>query len=263
MYRAISVAGSNSRGGAGLQADLKTFQERDVFGMGVITAIVTLHGNGRRDLFPQSTASVAAQLDSAVDSMGVDALKTGMLYSSEVIRLVADRVRKYQLDRLVVDPVIVTKTGGNLLQEEALQAVKQELLPLAQVVTPNLPEAEKLTGRNVRTLEEMKEAARRIHEWGPAYVLVKGGRLQGEKALDVLYDGSAPVIVEAKRVETTHTNGAGCTLSAAITAELAKGKSVEEAVRIGKSFVTAAIAASWETKEGVGPVNHWAYRRRT
>lgn len=258
----MSVAGSNSLGGAGIQADLKTFQELDVFGMGVITAIVTLFPDGKRDLFPQSAETVAAQLDSGVEGMGVDALKTGMLYSSEVIRLVVDRVKKFGLDRLVVDPVIVTKTGGNLLHEEALKAVREELIPLAKVVTPNLPEAEKLTGMTIRSLEEMKEAARRLHVLGPDYVLVKGGRLEGEKALDVLYDGKYVVVLEADRIDTPHTNGAGCTLSAAITAELAKGNPVETAVQIAKSFVTEAIREAWDREEGVGPVNHWAYRRR-
>lgn len=243
--RAISVGGSNSRGGAGLQADLKAFQECGVFGMGVVTAIVTLQADGQRGIFPQSVDAIEKQLTAAIEGIGTDALKTGVLYNSEIITSVASLLNRYDLPRIVVDPVILTKRGDALFRQEAIETLKKELLPFATVVTPNVPEAEMLSGLPIQTVEEMKQAAAKIYEQGPQYVLVKGGRLQGEYAVDVLYDGSQYSFFEAKRIPTIHTNGAGCTFSAIITAELAKGNSVKQAVETAKNMITAAVRHAW------------------
>ncbi|MFC4075824.1 bifunctional hydroxymethylpyrimidine kinase/phosphomethylpyrimidine kinase [Salinithrix halophila] len=260
LRRALSVAGSNSRGGAGLQADLKTFQELDVYGMGVVTSIVTLHGDGRRGIHTGSPETVEDQLDAAVSSIGVDSVKTGMLYSGELVRLVARKVKELALPNLVVDPVIITKNGGRLMKPDALDAMREELLPLATVVTPNLPEAAALAEmESIRDVEGMMEAARRIHQLGPGCVVVKGGRLPEGDAEDLLFDGRTVIRLRAKRVEAPHTNGAGCTFSAAVTAELAKGKTAEEAVRRAKTFVTEAIRRAWPLG-GQGSVNQAAPR---
>ncbi len=259
IRRALTIAGSAARGGAGIQADLKTFQELDVFGTTAVTAIVASNSKTGRGIFPQSLEAIEAQLFTIAEDVGTDALKTGMLFTKEIISYVADWIAHSGVQNIVVDPVMIGKIGTALLLEDAMEAMRSELLPLATIVTPNMPEASYLLNNmEINSVEDLKVAAKGIHALGPEYVLVKGGRLTGP-AVDVLYDGEQFYLLEAPRIDTIHTNGAGCTYSAAITAELAKGKTVPEAVIEAKKFITAAIRHSLSFKQGVGPTYHAAY----
>jgi hydroxymethylpyrimidine/phosphomethylpyrimidine kinase len=252
--RVLTIAGSDSGGGAGIQADLKTFSALGAFGMSAITALTAQNTTGVFTVHEVPPEVVAAQIDAVAEDLGVDAAKTGMLSSAPIIETVADRIRHHRIDKLVVDPVMVAKSGAPLLRPEAQQALRDELLPLAAVVTPNLPEAETLLGRPVRSLDAMRDAARALRDLGPRTVLVKGGHLQGEP-VDVLYDGDGFEELRAERVPSRHTHGTGCVLSAAIAAYLAHGLAVREAVGRAKAFVTEAIRAGLPLGRGVGPCN--------
>lgn len=261
IKKTLTIAGSDSGGGAGIQADLKTFQERDTFGMSVITAITAQNTLGVHGVYPLELEAIEKQMDAVLSDMGCDAVKTGMLFSEEIIMLVSEKMKEYELNNYVLDPVMIAKGGAPLLQQRAMNALKEHLLPLATVVTPNLPEAcEILNISSIETMDEMKEAAKRIYELGPKSVLMKGGHLESDESYDVLYDGSDFTILPAKRIQTKHTHGTGCTYSAAICAELAKGKTIVEAVKTGKAFITAAISESLPIGHGIGPTNHAAYR---
>lgn len=258
-YRALSIAGSAARGGAGIQADLKTFQELDVFGMTAITAIVANHPRTEQGIFPLSIDAIEAQVYTALRDIGADAIKTGMLFTEEIITKTVQWIKESGVSNIVVDPVMIGKMGSALLEDDAIKAVKTKLFPLATIITPNIPEAAWLLGlEKLTTVEQLKSAAIQLHQLGPRYVLVKGGRLKGP-AIDVLFDGKQFYLLEAPRFDTIHTNGAGCTYAAAITAELAKGYSVPEAVEKSKKFITAAIRHSFGFKRGVGPTYHAAY----
>ncbi|NNU82879.1 bifunctional hydroxymethylpyrimidine kinase/phosphomethylpyrimidine kinase [Geobacillus sp. BMUD] len=262
VYKALTIAGSDSGGGAGIQADLKTFQELGVFGMSAITAVTAQNTLGVQGVYPLSAEAVAAQIESVAVDLGADAVKTGMLFSAEIIRTVAEQVKKHKWERLVVDPVMIAKGGAPLLQEEAVAALKEELLPMALVVTPNIPEAEALTGVVIRTMDDRREAARLLHRMGARYVVVKGGHDDdGEETVDLLYNGSEFSYFKSKRIDTRHTHGTGCTFAAAIAAELAKGRHPADAVATAKAFVQSAIAHPLGIGRGHGPTNHWAYRQ--
>lgn len=252
--RALTIAGSDSGGGAGIQADLKTFSALGVFGMSAITALTAQNTTGVFAVHEVPPEVVAKQIDVVVEDIGVDAAKTGMLSSAPIIEAVADRVRQHKIQSLVVDPVMVAKSGAPLLRPEAQEALRRGILPLALVVTPNLPEAEALLGRSIQDLGGMREAARALRDLGPRVVLLKGGHLSGE-AVDVLYDGDEFEELSAPRLPARHTHGTGCVLSAAIAAYLARGLSVREAVRKGKEFVTEAIRYGLPLGRGVGPCN--------
>ncbi len=252
--RALSIAGSDSGGGAGIQADLKTFSALDVFGMTAITAVTAQNTAEVTSIVELPPEEVGRQIDAVVTDIGVDAAKTGMLSSAPIIEVVADRIRRHRITQLVVDPVMISKAGTPLLRPEAMAALRRDLLPLALVVTPNLHEAGALAGREVRTLEEMEEAARALAAFGPRYVVVKGGHLEGA-AVDVLFDGGRIERLEARRVLTKHTHGTGCVFSAAITAGLARGRDVPEAIRDAKVFITRAIEAALPLGRGHGPAN--------
>lgn len=264
MKKALTLAGSDSSGGAGIQADLKTFQELGVYGMSALTTIVTMDPkNGwSHHVFPQNTVTVEAQLETIL-SVGIDALKTGMLGSVEIIELAGRKIDELGLKNAVIDPVMVCKGEDEVLHPETALALRDVLVPRATVVTPNLFEAWQLSGIGpIRTIDDMKAAAVQIKESGANYVLIKGGsKLEHEKAIDLLYDGENFEILESERIETTYTHGAGCTYSAAITAELANGKSVREAIYTAKEFITEAIRHSWKLNEYVGPTMHGAYRK--
>jgi len=265
MKKVLTIAGSDTSGGAGIQADLKTFQERDVYGMCVLTTIVAMdpHNHWAHQVFPVSLPIVEKQLTTVFEGIGVDALKTGMLGSVELIELVARTLDRYPVPWVVIDPVMVCKGTDEVLQPDTAAALRELLVPRATVVTPNLFEAAQLAGRPpIRTVDDMKEAAAAIHAAGAKYVLVKGGgKLQHEKAVDLLYDGKQFTLLMAERCETTYTHGAGCTYSAAITAELAKGRTVEEAVTEAKRFITCAIKHGFRLNQYVGPTLHAALRR--
>ena len=259
MPRALTIAGSDSGGGAGIQADLKTFSAFRVFGTSVLTAVTAQNSIGVQGVVNLSPDFVGRQLDSVLGDIGTDAAKTGMLSTAPIIRVVADRVRAHGVRRLVVDPVMIAKSGDPLLEPDARTALIEAILPQALVVTPNLHEAGVLAGIPVGTLEEMEAAARRIHALGPAWVLVKGGHLEGD-AVDLLFDGRSLTPVRAERVPTPHTHGTGCTYSAAIAAGLARGASVLAAVAEAKRYVTAAIRAGGPLGRGVGSLRHFVER---
>ncbi|WP_227934998.1 bifunctional hydroxymethylpyrimidine kinase/phosphomethylpyrimidine kinase [Alkalihalobacillus deserti] len=262
IAKTLTIAGSDSGGGAGIQADIKTFQELNTFGMSVITALTAQNTLGVHGVFPQTLEAIEAQIEAVLSDIGTDAVKTGMLFSADIISLVARKLKEYEVKNIVVDPVMIAKGGAALLQEEAIRALTKELLPIATVITPNLPEAAKMLGREeMKTIDEMKQAAIDLHKLGPAYVVIKGGHLTEGPAIDLLYDGKSIHVLETKRVETKHTHGTGCTFAAAIAAELAKGVPTKEAVETAKAFITAAISSSLEIGKGIGPTNHSAYRR--
>ncbi|MFD2760064.1 bifunctional hydroxymethylpyrimidine kinase/phosphomethylpyrimidine kinase [Lentibacillus juripiscarius] len=260
--RVMTIAGSAAGGSAGIQADLKTFQELDVYGMSVVTAIVARHPETDKNVHLQTLEAIEAQFATATKQVGVDALKTGMLFSKDIIEKTAELVSGTNATTKVVDPVMVGKLDSKLLADDAIDVLRDKLLPLADVITPNVPEASYLlNGRELTTVEDMKQAAIDLHELGPNYVLVKGGRLKGE-AIDVLYDGETMTAFEAPRIDTENTSGAGCTYSAAITSYLTKGHTVPEAVRLAKSFVTTAIEYGFSYNDMVGPTYHAAERMK-
>ncbi len=260
--RALTVAGSDSGGGAGIQADLKTFHQFGVYGMSAITAVTAQNTLGVAGVYPLPTEAVVSQMEEVLRDLGTDAAKTGMLFSAEIIRAVAGVFRAYEVDKLVVDPVMVAKGGAKLLLDEAVEALKQDLLPLALVVTPNLPEAEVLTGMTIANRAQMEEAARRIHAMGARHVVIKGGHLDSDELVDLLYDGESFAAFPHRRVHTRHTHGTGCTFSAALTAELALGTPLTLAVKRAKRFIVEAIATAPELGGGHGPTNHWAQVER-
>lgn len=253
----MTIAGSDSGGGAGIQADLKAFAARGVYGTSVITAITAQNTLGVAEVLELPLGIIAAQIDAVLSDIGTDAAKTGMLSSAVTIELVTKQVREWDIDRLVVDPVMVAKSGDRLLREDAVTALRERLLPLATVLTPNLPEAEVLTGHHVRNRVEMKEAAREIAALGVRNVVIKGGHAEGAP-VDLLFDGRAFTEYPAERIESEHTHGTGCTFSAAIAAELAKGASVLDAVGGAKRYITEAIReAPTDIGGGHGPLNHF------
>jgi hydroxymethylpyrimidine/phosphomethylpyrimidine kinase len=253
---ALTIAGSDSGGGAGIQADLKTFSALGVFGTSALTAITAQNTRAVTAVFELPPDLVAAQIDAVVTDIGADAVKTGMIANSELIRIVAAKIREYGLTNLVVDPVMVAKSGDRLLREEAVAALRTELLPLATVVTPNLPEAEVLVDRPVAALDQMRAAAADIVALGARSVVVKGGHLPGDP-IDIFYDGEHYLELPAKRVETTSTHGTGCTLASAIAAYLARGSDLEAALRGAKAYLTAAIEHAYPVGHGHGPVHHF------
>ncbi|MBY6024281.1 bifunctional hydroxymethylpyrimidine kinase/phosphomethylpyrimidine kinase [Priestia aryabhattai] len=264
VAKALTIAGSDSGGGAGIQADLKTFQERKVFGMSAITAVTAQNTLGVQGVYPLTEEAIAKQIDSVVTDLRPDAIKTGMLFSSDIIRIVADKLHKYELKNVVVDPVMIAKGGQSLLQQEAIVALNDVLLPLSEVVTPNIPEAEIMTGYEITTMEQRREAAKNLHSLGVKNVVIKGGHDQSqEEMIDLVYDGQFFHEIVHKRVDTKHTHGTGCTFAACVAAELAKGATILEAVQLASDFVHAAIKDTLEIGNGHGPTNHWAYRKLT
>jgi len=258
MKRILTVAGSDSGGGAGIQADLKTIALLGGYGMSVVTALTAQNTTGVHGVHEVPISFIEQQFDSVLEDIGVDAAKTGMLSSPEIVKLVARKLRQYRIEMLVLDPVMIAKSGDPLLSNEARETLRRELLPLAYIVTPNLPEAEVLTGKRVRTLKEMKEAAKGIHDMGARYVLVKGGHLKG-KAVDILYDGREAIAFPATRVPTKNTHGTGCTYSSAIATLIADEIDIHEAVRRAKVFITEAIVHGISIGKGHGPTNPYAH----
>jgi hydroxymethylpyrimidine/phosphomethylpyrimidine kinase len=254
--KAITVAGSDSGAGAGIQADLKTFAALGVYGTTALTAVTAQNTRGVFAVAEVPEEVVAAQIDVVLEDIGADAGKTGMLSSASIVRTVADRLEAWGVERLVVDPVMVAKGGHPLLRENAVAALKDHLLPLALVVTPNVPEAEILSGIDIDSLDTAREAARVIAALGPRYVVVKGGHLAGD-ATDLVFDGEAFVELRAERIETPNTHGTGCSFSAAVAAYLARGRSPLDAIEGAKRWLTEAIRHSYAIGAGHSPVNHF------
>ena len=253
--RALTIAGSDSGGGAGIQADLKTFSALGVFGMTAITAVTVQNTEGVSGYEELSPATVADQIRAVVTDIGVDAAKTGMLASALIVEAVADAVAETAVPNLVVDPVFMSKHGHPLLAEPAVEALRDRILPLATLVTPNLPEASGLVGFPVETTEDMERAAEALLGFGARAVLVKGGHLGGARADDLFADGARLAWIEGERLDTPNTHGTGCVLSAAVAGYLARGEELLEAVRLGKAFVTEAIRHALAIGAGIGPVD--------
>ena len=263
MKRALTIAGSDSGGGAGIQADLKTFAAYGVFGMSAITALTAQNTVGVQGVLEIPPEFVALQIDSVMSDIGTDAIKIGMIANAEIITEVADRLRHYRESPIVIDPVMMAKSGDPLVRTEARDTLLRVLLPLADVVTPNMPEAEVLCGFSIASGNDMRRAARAIRQLGPRFVVVKGGHQTDSRAsVDVFFDGENFLDLEAPRVNTKNTHGTGCTFASAIAAGLALGKSVPEAVHLAKDYVTAVIRASANLSlgHGHGPMNHMAVR---
>lgn len=254
--KAMTIAGSDSGGGAGIQADLKTFAAFGVYGTSALTAVTAQNTRGVFAVAEVPEEVIALQIDVVLDDIGADAVKTGMLSSASIVQTVADRLEAWGVERIVVDPVMVAKGGHPLLQESAVAALKERLLPLAMVVTPNIPEAEILAGMTVDSPQSAREAARKIAALGPRVVVIKGGHLAGD-ATDLVFDGESFVELVAERIDTKNTHGTGCSFSAAIASLLARDVPVVEATREAKTWLTAAIARSYAIGEGHSPVNHF------
>ena len=256
MKHVLTIAGSDTCGGAGIQADLKTFSAHGTYGMSVITAVTvqnTMGVFGCQDIAPEI---VKGQIDAIFEDIRVDAVKIGMVSQTETINTIADCLEKYQPKNLVIDPVMISKSGFDLLQPSAKEALIKRLIPLATVLTPNLPEAEAICGLEMKNLSDMERGAKAIHDMGAKYVFVKGGHLSDD-ATDLLYDGKTLLTFPGKRIDTKNTHGTGCTISSSIAANLALGHSVEESVRLAKAYITDAIAHSFSIGHGVGPTNHF------
>ena len=250
---ALTIAGSDPSGGAGIQADLKTFSQLRVYGMAVIAALTAQNTRGVSAVAEVSADIVGEQLNAVLSDIPPDATKTGMLLTADVIEVVAQKLRQYNVRNLVIDPVMVSTSGTPLLNPNAVEAFRRRLLPLALVITPNIEEARTLTGKTIETVEDMEEAALQIQGMGARNVLIKGGHFEGSDATDVLFDGKEFVHLKSARIDARDTHGTGCVLSAAITAHLATGKPVDEAVRLGKEFVTNAIKNGLRIGGGTGP----------
>ena len=252
----MTIAGSDSGGGAGIQADLKTFSALGVFGTSTLTAITAQNTVGVTAVHEIPTDVIAAQIDAVVSDIGADAVKTGMLSSSPIVATVAAAVRRHGISNLVVDPVMVAKSGDRLLREEAIATIRSELIPLAKVVTPNIPEAEDLTGRSIESDDDVRRAAEAIIGMGAKSVVIKGGHRKGPPT-DVLYDGEEFLEFTTERIPSTNTHGTGCTFASAVAAGLAHGLETPAAVRQAKDYVTAAISAAYPIGQGHGPLHHF------
>jgi hydroxymethylpyrimidine/phosphomethylpyrimidine kinase len=259
VSKALTIAGSDSGGGAGIQADLKTFSAFRVFGMSVLTALTAQNTVGVHAVHNVPPEFVAQQIDAVLSDVGADAVKVGMLSTAPIIRVVAERLAAWRQERVVVDPVMIAKSGDPLLQPDARDELRGSILPRAFVVTPNLHEAEALTDMPVKTEADMEEAARRILALGPRHVLVKGGHLR-DAATDILWDGRTVVRFHGERLPSANTHGTGCTFSSAIAAGLARGLDLERAVREAKAYVTAAIRDGFAAGRGVGVLRHFVER---
>ncbi|MFB9330248.1 bifunctional hydroxymethylpyrimidine kinase/phosphomethylpyrimidine kinase [Paenibacillus aurantiacus] len=270
--RVLTIAGSDSGGGAGIQADLKTCQELGVFGMSAITAVTSQNSRGVHAVYPMAEEAVLSQIDAVLGDIGATAVKTGMLYSRGIVEAVAAKMDDYGVRKLVVDPVLVAKDGSPLFRRDAVNALREELLPRAMIVTPNIPEACELLGVEetaIRTVSDMMEAASQLLRYGSRYVLLKGGHLEDEGfrglAIDVLIGGGdeagrRPITISGPRIATRHTHGTGCSTAAAIAANLARGFEMEHAARAAKSFVAAAISRAVPLGGGIGSLWHAAHR---
>ncbi|ANU09739.1 bifunctional hydroxymethylpyrimidine kinase/phosphomethylpyrimidine kinase [Planococcus antarcticus DSM 14505] len=258
----LTIAGSDSGGGAGIQADLKTFQELDVYGTSVITAVTAQNTTGVSAIYPMSPQAVQMQLGAVGSDFELAALKTGMLFNSEIIKEAVAAIRKFGWENIVVDPVMMAKGGADLLQQEAVDALKTQLLPLALLVTPNIPEAEALTGITITSAASRRYAAEQILGLGAKAVVIKGGHaVNAEYAEDYfLQTNGESVLYRSVRIVTDQTHGTGCTFAAAVTAELAKGQQLKDAIFTAKQFIQAALSEPLNIGKGHGPTNHAAYK---
>lgn len=256
MKKVLTIAGSDCSGGAGIQADLKTFSAHGVYGMSVITAVTAQNTQGVFAVEDISRGVIAKQIEAIFDDIEVDGVKIGMVSQVETIEAIVEQLRRYSPHNVVLDPVMVSKSGYHLLNPVAEAALIKELLPIALVVTPNIPEAEVMTNRSIHTLKQMEDSAKALYQMGAKNVLLKGGHLENE-ATDILYDGQEFSYFPSIRIETNNTHGTGCTLSSAITANLALGYTLYQSVLQAKEYITIAIQHSFSIGKGVGPTHHF------
>ncbi|OYT19394.1 MAG: bifunctional hydroxymethylpyrimidine kinase/phosphomethylpyrimidine kinase [Nitrospira sp. UW-LDO-01] len=262
IKQVLTIAGSDSGGGAGIQADLKAMSANGVFAMSVITAITAQNTEEVTDVFELPSSIIASQLDAVFDDFDVAAVKTGMLSSTAIVEIVVKMLTLQKIATLVVDPVMVSKSGHPLLRPDAVDAVKTQLLPLAFVVTPNIHEAQQLSGIQITSLADARRAAKVIHGFGCKHVLIKGGHLLSERATDLLYDGRFFNVLKGEFIETRHTHGTGCTFASALAAHLARGRSVLDAAQAAKAYVTQAIRHGLAIGHGHGPTDHFYFLER-
>ena len=261
-HKVLTIAGSDSGGGAGVQADIKTFSALGCYGMSVITALTAQNTVGVRGVFPVSTAFITEQIDAVLSDIGADAVKIGMLFSSEIVEIVAERLNFYGVENIILDPVMVAQSGDKLLIDSAVDTMKKLLFPKAKIITPNLPEASMILSREISHMDTIEQAARDIALYGCKSVLIKGGHLDSSNmATDMLFipkDNKVVTFTDA-RIDTKNNHGTGCTLSSAIAAFIAKGNSIENAVRAAKGYISGAIKAGsgYEIGKGHGPVHHF------
>ncbi|MGH7261427.1 MAG: bifunctional hydroxymethylpyrimidine kinase/phosphomethylpyrimidine kinase [Nitrospiraceae bacterium] len=259
IKQVLTIAGSDSGGGAGIQADIKAMSANGVFAMSVITAITAQNTQEVTEVFELPASVIAAQIDAVFDDFDVAAVKTGMLSSAEIVRVVAKMLKPQKVEHLVVDPVMVSKSGHALLKPDAVNALRDELIPLALVITPNVHEAQQLCGVEIKTLADARQAAKALHKMGCRHVLIKGGHLLAERGTDLLYDGRFFNVYKGEFIDTPHTHGTGCTYASAIAAQLARGKTLPEAVQAAKTYVTEAIRHGLAIGHGQGPTNHFYF----
>ena len=255
MNTALTIAGSDSSGGAGIQADLKTMTMNGVFGMSAITALTAQNTTGVTGIMEVTPEFLEQQLDAVFTDIYPDAVKTGMVSSADLIKVIAGKLKQYQAKNIVVDPVMVATSGAKLISDDAIDTLKEYLLPLATVITPNIPEAEVLSGSTITSEEDMVAAAKVIYERFGCAVLCKGGH-QVNDANDLLYNANGPVWFAGKRINNPNTHGTGCTLSSAIASNLAKGETLEDAVKNAKDYISGALAAMLDLGKGSGPLAH-------
>ena len=260
LPRALTIAGSDSGGGAGIQADLKVFTVFGVYGTSAITALTAQNTVGVHGVHVVPPDFVRAQIDAILGDIGTDAAKTGMLANAAIVGEVARAVRDHAIERLVVDPVMVAQSGAALIENEAVHALREELIPRAMLITPNVPEAEILAEMSIATVAEQRVAARKLIARGARAVLLKGGHLGGDEAVDIFDDGRIVQELRAARIHADHTHGTGCQMSAAITAGVAAGRPLNEAITEAKHFITAAIAGGLALGRGHGPANPLAWK---
>jgi hydroxymethylpyrimidine/phosphomethylpyrimidine kinase len=259
IKQVLTIAGSDSGGGAGIQADIKSMSANGVFAMSVVTAVTAQNTEEVTDVFELPTSIVAAQIDAVFDDFDVAAVKTGMLSSAAIVETVARMLKPQNVTNLVVDPVMISKSGHLLLKPDAINAIKGQLFPLALLVTPNIHEAQQLSGIEIKTLADARRAAKIIHGFGCKHVLIKGGHLPTDRATDLLYDGRFFNVFKGEFIDTPHTHGTGCTFASAIAAHLAQGKSVNDAIQAAKTYLTEAIRHSLAIGHGTGPTNHFYF----
>jgi hydroxymethylpyrimidine/phosphomethylpyrimidine kinase len=259
LKQALTIATSDSGGGAGIQADIKAIQANGVFALSVLVALTAQNTKTVAMVHPLPRDIIEAQIDAVFDDFEIGGVKTGMLFSAEIVKVVSEKLRGLKVKNLVVDPVMISKSGCVLLKPDAIDQVRRDLFPLAAVVTPNIHEAQRLAEMSITTLDDVKEAARRIHTLGCKTVLIKGGHLAAAPATDLLYDGKVFTEIPGEFIDTKNTHGTGCTYSAAIAAHLALGKDLVSAVRSAKTYITEAIRHSLSIGHGQGPTNHFYF----
>lgn len=262
LSQVLTIAGSDSGGGAGIQADIKAMSANGAFAMSVITAITAQNTEEVTEVFELPLSIIAAQFDAIFDDFDVAAVKTGMLSSAAIVELISKRLQAQHVDKLVVDPVMVSKSGHPLLKPDAVEAVKTLLLPLALIVTPNVHEAQQLTGIEITSLADARRAAKAIHGLGCKHVLIKGGHLPSDRATDLLYDGRFFNVLKGEFIETRHTHGTGCTFASALAAHLGRGRPVLDAVQAAKAYVTETIRHGLAIGHGIGPTDHFYFLER-